>query len=244
MTITERGWNNEVEDLRKTTNRPTALPAYPHPSSNYGHQSVPQSGVPYLYAVPPPGVNMPMPPPYFEPRSESVSGTESLPSHEDPRDKRELTERSNPEVRFTLPKTGLMSSPSEKVKRSPAKRPKAHVSPPVGSELEEAYLKLARLLIRQEEAEHVKNLDVASDLLYYAIPDLEIRIIEMEKGQKKGSDIPDDDSDEVLDMTEHMKRIEQKARDVLRRIEVSVRPSRYGLHDSASTVTITAMIDY
>ncbi|KAI4280602.1 MAG: hypothetical protein L6R38_004336 [Xanthoria sp. 2 TBL-2021] len=43
-------------------------------------------------------------------------------------------------------------------------------------ELQKSHQKLAQLTRRKEEAEKAKDLTTASDLTYYAIPDLEARI--------------------------------------------------------------------
>ncbi|KAG9670226.1 putative heat shock protein Hsp98/Hsp104/ClpA, partial [Aureobasidium melanogenum] len=57
-----------------------------------------------------------------------------------------------------------------------------------GKEIQEAKLKRDQLITKQQEAERMRDLQTASDLKYYAIPDLEERIKQLEK-DKAASDL-------------------------------------------------------
>lgn len=206
--IAERGWNENIEDLRRTTRSPAAMPSRPHLNSDYRHKIAAQPGRSSHYPIPSSGIESPMRPGYFEPSpivSNWASETEASPSREGGPEKRGPMDRVNPEVRFTVPGTGLVSSPSEKVKRSSAKRPKAHAQPSTDSELIQAHQKLARLMQKKEDAEQAKDLQTASDLQYYSIPDLKNQIKELEKRRQKISITSKGDSDEDADTSDHQK---------------------------------------
>lgn len=84
-----------------------------------------------------------------------------------------------PELRFTIPgsKPSLRPAPVP-----PSHEPETDAS---ALELRQARDKLEQLLKKKDEAEKAKNLDMASDLTYYAIPDMRRRIEELERSRQE-----------------------------------------------------------
>lgn len=95
-------------------------------------------------------------------------------------------ERSRKEVRFTLPQAQLASSAADTAKEaqpSPAK-PKVPTTK-TDDKLQKARQKLEQLKKKKEEAEKANNLTTASDIMYYAIPELEMQIKDLVQKQRE-----------------------------------------------------------
>lgn len=100
-----------------------------------------------------------------------------------------------PEVRFTLPRL-TTTRPVASPPKLPLPSRKADTSM-AAKELQEASEKLERLKKRKDEAEKTNDIQVASDLKYYAIPDLEMRIKALKRaGPEKGDIKPTSTADQ------------------------------------------------
>lgn len=123
---------------------------------------------------------------------------------------------ARPEVRFTLPRAQLVSSPVDTTNESHASEPNPNV--PKSSEIDEDLPKLNKKLeeLIRKRAESVRsgNHDVATDLTYYAIPDLEKRIKvlkEQRRGKQKKRSAPLTGNDE--DRKFHHTEVETESED-------------------------------
>ena len=94
-----------------------------------------------------------------------------------------------PEVRFTLPRAQLR--PSDRHKNEGVQQNAAKPGIPTtstDSDLRTARLKLDQYKMKQEAAEKAMDIATASDIRYYAIPDLEARIQQLVELQREEQD--------------------------------------------------------
>ena len=84
-----------------------------------------------------------------------------------------------PEVRFTLPRT---QSNGRNTAVPPGTKFETDAS---STELQKARDKLESLMKKKDEAEKAKNTSLASDLTYYAIPEMRERIEKLEGGEQE-----------------------------------------------------------
>lgn len=96
------------------------------------------------------------------------------------------TAATRPELRFTLPKaqhTIDITRTAKDAQPSQAKADKAANN--ADDEIQKTRQRIAQLKKKQEEAENAKDLMTASDIKYYAIPDLEVRLAKLLVQQHK-----------------------------------------------------------
>ena len=142
----------------------------PHPDSNYQHRH----GYHEPYDVSnfpsvPPSAAPPVRPPHPDSKTQA---NDSLTAKDD--------KPATSEVRFTLPHRDSRPSPAIEPNLS------AHLSPETKrTELQTALDKLELLNKKKEEAEKSKDVMTASDLTYYAIPELQGRIEKLKKAQQE-----------------------------------------------------------
>lgn len=104
-------------------------------------------------------------------------------------------EPQRPEVRFTLPRAHF--TPSDRHKDEGAQQNAAKPRIPItstDSDLRTARLKLDQYKMKQEAAEKAMDIATASDIRYYAIPDLEARIqqlVELQREEQDKHSIPE-----------------------------------------------------
>ncbi len=112
--------------------------------------------------------------------------TVPLPPIEVDRQEQTGTERTGPEVRFTLPRAQPAFATSDTAKVAQPNPDQPNIPPTsTGEELEKARHRLEQLIKRKVEAQKIKDLGMASDIIYYAIPDLEEKIGRLMRQQRE-----------------------------------------------------------
>lgn len=127
----------------------------------------------------------------------------------------ETTKPIRPELRFTLPKAQPTSNTADAGKEAQPKPANPEIpANKTDDELEKSRQKLAQLKKRRAEAENVKDLATASDLTYYAIPDLEAqikRLLVKQELEEHDKDAPPPKSQENVDKELHHAEMETES---------------------------------
>lgn len=98
----------------------------------------------------------------------------------------EATKRTRPELRFALPRAQFASSTTDIAKEAQPSPAKSEVpASRTDDELQKARQRLEQVNKRKEEAEKARDLSTASDIIYYAIPDLKAQIEKLLKQQRE-----------------------------------------------------------
>ena len=199
--IKERGWGEAVDAMNRMPgmhpNKPSATPQYPPPMPESWNQNRPPYGRytehrPYTkYENLSPSKSAPsqVPLPRLRARNHPSVRRRARPILTSPpieveRQEQEATKTTRPEVRFTLPRAQLASSTADTAKEAQTSPAKPDVpTTRTDDELQKARQRLEQLKKRKEEAEKAKDLVTASDITYYAIPELEARIEKLLKQQ-------------------------------------------------------------
>ena len=117
------------------------------------------------------------------------------PPNEVERQNNAAPETQRPEVRFTLPRAQLNPSDIHKDQAAQLNRAKPRIpTSSTDGDLRTARLKLEQYKLKQEVAEKAMDIATASDLRYYAIPDLEARIqrlVELQREEQNKRSIPE-----------------------------------------------------
>lgn len=184
------------------SNEPLAAPRYPPPRPEYSNQNLydekyrhrPYSE--YEDVSPDKSVSFQAPIPHLRPR-EQLSARRRVRPIEIPspakvkRQEQDAMKTTRPEVRFTLPRTQLISSTAETAKEAQKNPPKPDLfRSNTDDELQKARQRLEQVKKRKEEAEKAKDLATAADLTYYAIPDLEADLEKLLKQQREEQEKP------------------------------------------------------
>ena len=188
--IKERGWGENIDTMTRhrpgmRPNEPWVAPHHSPPRSRYwygddeysrhrpytGYESdLPDRSAPYQAS--PPRLR-----PHEHPSARRRARPTTIPQPiVSERQEQNATKTARPEVRFTLPQAGLSSGTADAAREARPNPAPTTPSTKTADELQAARQKLKQLTKRREEAEKAKDLATASDLLYYAIPDLEAKI--------------------------------------------------------------------
>lgn len=187
--------NGDLPGMR--SKEPSAAPRYPPPRPEYSNQNLYDEQYrhrPYSeYEDVSPDRNAPFqaPMPRLRPHEQLSAGRRTgpikiPPSVEVKRQEQDAMETTRPEVRFTLPRTHLVSGTAKTAKgaqKGSAKPDK--IRSKADDELQKARQRLEQVKKRKEEAEKAKDLATAADLTYYAIPDLEADLEKILKQQRE-----------------------------------------------------------
>lgn len=195
--IEEKGWRETVAPfiLNKGPEEPYNSPA---PSAPWK-----QSKHPYP-RYPPPGFDSQPTPnyPVKEERTPIICVAGRRPQEPNPQrqlDETQRAEENKPtasEVRFTLPHR----DPGSRTATAP--RSDKPESPTGKSELQGALEKLELLKKRREDALKANDNNIASDLAFYAIPDIEQRIQDLKRDQEKVAETATNDKPDPAPRTE------------------------------------------
>lgn len=205
--IKERGWSEAINAVSGNmpgmrSNEPLAVPRYPPPRPEYSNQNLYNEQYrhgPYSeYEDVSPDRSAPFqaPMPRLRPHEQPSARRSARPITIPPpvevkRQEQDAMKRTRPEVRFTLPRTHLVSSTTEiaqEAQKSPAKPD--NLRSKTDDELQKARQRLEQVKKRKEEAEKAKDLATAADLTFYAIPDLEAdleKLLKQQREEQEGS---------------------------------------------------------
>lgn len=192
--------NGNMPGMR--SNEPLAAPRYPPPRPEYSNQNLYDEQYrhrPYSeYGDVSPDRSAPFQAPMsrLRPHEQLCARRRARPIKIPPpvevkRQEQDAMKTTRPEVRFTLPRTQLVSSTAETAKeaqKSPAKPD--NLRSKTDDELQKAHQRLEQVKKRKEEAEKAKDLATAADLTYYAIPDLEAdleKLLKQQREEQEGS---------------------------------------------------------
>ncbi|KAL8702078.1 MAG: hypothetical protein Q9201_004580 [Fulgogasparrea decipioides] len=202
--IKERDWGEMIDAINRGMlgaypGQPAAPSRYPPPMPGYWNSNDPPYGgftrqqpySEYEDILREPTAPAQAPPPRHRARDSPPMRQRTRPMPISPRvnvgrREHEATKSTRPEVRFTLPRAQLASGIAhapEETKPSPTE-PELPTSE-TDDELQKARQKLEQLERRREEAENAKDLVTASDLIYYAIPDIKAQIEKLRKQQRE-----------------------------------------------------------
>lgn len=116
-------------------------------------------------------------------------GPRSVSPQSNRRDRDDAASQARPEVRFTLPRSQLASSAVEPLEDilAPAAEPEEvpPSNPTPSNQLTKLRQRLESLKAKLQESVEVGNYSRASDLQYYAIPEIEQEILEQETLEQK-----------------------------------------------------------
>ncbi|KAL8724345.1 MAG: hypothetical protein Q9181_006866, partial [Wetmoreana brouardii] len=201
--IKEREWGEMIDDINRGMpgtyqGQPAAPSQYPpmpgYWNTNdppYGGFTRPQPYTEYEDILPDPTAPSQAPAPRCRARDSPPIRQRTRPMPISPpvdvgRREHEARQMTRPEVRFTLPRAQLASGivDASKETKPNSTEPELPTSK-TDDELQKARQKLEQLERRREEAENAKNLETASDLRYYAIPDIKEQIEKLRKRQRE-----------------------------------------------------------
>ncbi|KAL8706837.1 MAG: hypothetical protein Q9225_007904, partial [Loekoesia sp. 1 TL-2023] len=205
--IKENGWGEAIDAMNSTmpgiyADGPSIVPRYPPPMpEDWDRHNPSYSGYtrhrPYTEhesVLPNPRGRSQGPLPRHRAREHShvrrrAMPVPTLPPIKVDRHEQEELKPIRQELRFTLPKaqpTSNTTGTGKEAQPSPA-NPEIPTNK-TDDELQKSRQKLARLKKRKEEAEKVKDIATAADLMNYAIPDLEAQIEQLLKQQNEKQD--------------------------------------------------------
>ncbi|KAL8822934.1 MAG: hypothetical protein Q9191_006342 [Dirinaria sp. TL-2023a] len=190
QTIDERGWRQAVDALKQEVpiteprapyTTPPSFQYWTHPYPEYQRVQVRRESPPFNWdtvyypssSIPPPDLSSFPPPPPAQNIDPERKATRV--------DRTKEGQPTRAELRYTLPqRIPAFSSPAVEVLPGSASKTSTNTL-----DLQQARDKLEQLIKKRDEAEKAKNTTVASDLTYYAIPDMRKRIEEMERGMQE-----------------------------------------------------------